>query len=307
MNGSVLSQEEINALLQASQSSEKQPDGETIRTIKNGLPVIKRSLSTFLSKTVEVQGIHTEPSSVGIAGLFSDSIYVYPASIGGVRLFTLIAEKDCETLKKALPRQLIRGVNMFINEWYQTIVSVISQELGSPHQLDKVYAPVKLALQNASSLPLQKEDYFVKTSITWENASIDLVLLVQQQFEKFMLDNGVKVKRSGVRLNRLPIRDIRFQDLEPVISNDAEQSVSLISDVELTCLAELGSCVMTLGEIMDLKTDSIIKLNKTAGEPADIYINGNPIAKGEVLVLDNNFGIRILEVVPVKTLMDNLA
>jgi flagellar motor switch protein FliN/FliY len=63
--------------------------------------------------------------------------------------------------------------------------------------------------------------------------------------------------------------------------------------VELT--VEMGRTRMTVGETLELRPGSIITLNRMAGEPVDLLVNGAPIARGEVVVIDEQFGLRLTE------------
>src|SRR3954447_515881 len=65
--------------------------------------------------------------------------------------------------------------------------------------------------------------------------------------------------------------------------------------VELTC--EIGRARMTIGEALTLAPGSIVGLNRLSGEPVDLLVNGRPIARGEVVVIDEEFGLRITEIV----------
>ena len=68
-------------------------------------------------------------------------------------------------------------------------------------------------------------------------------------------------------------------------------------DVPLEITVELGRTVKTIKDILEISPGSIVELNKIAGEPVDILVNGKFIAKGEVVVIDDNFGVRITEIV----------
>src|SRR4051794_12069743 len=65
--------------------------------------------------------------------------------------------------------------------------------------------------------------------------------------------------------------------------------------VELTC--EIGRTQMTIGEALALAPGAIVGLNRLAGDPVDLLVNGKPIARGEVVVIDEEFGLRITEIV----------
>ena len=68
-------------------------------------------------------------------------------------------------------------------------------------------------------------------------------------------------------------------------------------DVPLEVTVELGRTVKTIKEIIELGAGSIVELDKMAGEHVDILVNGKFIAKGEVVVVDENFGVRITDIV----------
>ncbi len=76
--------------------------------------------------------------------------------------------------------------------------------------------------------------------------------------------------------------------------------LELLFDVPLTVTVELGRTRMTLKQILELSVGSLIELDKLTGEPVDILVNGKLIARGEVVVIDENFGVRITEIVSPK-------
>ncbi|MCC6174144.1 MAG: flagellar motor switch protein FliN [Chloroflexi bacterium] len=73
--------------------------------------------------------------------------------------------------------------------------------------------------------------------------------------------------------------------------------IDLLLDVSLQVSVELGRARMKISEILALRNGSVIELDRLAGEPADILVNGTLIARGEVVVVDEKFGVRIIEVV----------
>lgn len=73
--------------------------------------------------------------------------------------------------------------------------------------------------------------------------------------------------------------------------------IDLLLDVTLQVTVELGRARMKIGDILGLRNGSVIELDRLAGEPADILVNGTLIARGEVVVVDEKFGVRIIEVV----------
>jgi flagellar motor switch protein FliN/FliY len=70
-----------------------------------------------------------------------------------------------------------------------------------------------------------------------------------------------------------------------------------LRDVPVELAVEIGRTRMTIGETLALRPGSIVTLNRLAGEPVDLLVNGKPIARGEVVVIDEEFGLRLTEVV----------
>lgn len=102
---------------------------------------------------------------------------------------------------------------------------------------------------------------------------------------------------NNVVASGVPVQNAQFSPLtnEPVEVNAA--NISLIQDVPLQVTVELGRTKKSIREILEFSTGSIIELDKLAGEPVDIHVNGQLTAKGEVVVIDENFGVRITEIV----------
>ena len=95
----------------------------------------------------------------------------------------------------------------------------------------------------------------------------------------------------------VPVQAAQFTPLAtmPVQINDA--NIGLILDVSLQVTVELGRTKKSIKEVLELTNGSIVELDKLAGEPVDILVNGKYLAKGEVVVIDENFGVRITDIV----------
>ncbi len=99
---------------------------------------------------------------------------------------------------------------------------------------------------------------------------------------------------SGVKKGeQFSVQSVQFSPLQPMTDNHMPQNIGLILDVPLDVSVELGKTRKTIKEVLDLTQGSIIQLDKLAGEPVDLLVNGKLIAKGEVGVNDENYGIRI--------------
>jgi flagellar motor switch protein FliN len=81
------------------------------------------------------------------------------------------------------------------------------------------------------------------------------------------------------------------------VAADAGRDLERLHDVPVELAVEIGRTRMTIGDALGLGPGSIITLNRMAGEPVDLLVNGRPIARGEVVVIDEEFGLRVTEVV----------
>ena len=84
---------------------------------------------------------------------------------------------------------------------------------------------------------------------------------------------------------------------EPSHGPTAVGDLRRLSAVPVDLSVEMGRTRMTVGETLELRQGSIITLNRMAGEPVDLLVNGTAIARGEVVVIDEQFGLRVTEVI----------
>jgi len=104
-------------------------------------------------------------------------------------------------------------------------------------------------------------------------------------------------------------KSVEFEDFNPFADVKSEHEVrnlDILKDVELDISVELGRKELPLGEVLHLVRGSVIELDKLAGEPVEIYANGHRIAEGEVVVIDEHFGVRITNLVSTKERIESL-
>ena len=89
-----------------------------------------------------------------------------------------------------------------------------------------------------------------------------------------------------------------FSNFEPIQLQQSEaKNLEMLLDIPLQVTVQLGKTKRTVKEILELSSGSIIELDKLAGEPVDIHINDRLIAQGEVVVIDENFGVRVTDII----------
>lgn len=99
-----------------------------------------------------------------------------------------------------------------------------------------------------------------------------------------------KMSVSGVKFD--PLVDLSNEAMVDLVSN-----LEMVRDVPLQVTVELGRVDLPLQQVVQLTDGSVIALDKMAGEPVDLLVNGRRIARGEVVVIGNNFGIKITQIV----------
>jgi flagellar motor switch protein FliN len=118
--------------------------------------------------------------------------------------------------------------------------------------------------------------------------------LDQAAIEELLLEEA-----PGARAGSEPvIEEIELEQLLPFDADPAgETDIGLLLEVPLSISVELGRTSLTIRELLALGQGSILQLDRHAGEPVDVLVNGKRLARGEVVVIDEDFGIRVTEVV----------
>lgn len=104
--------------------------------------------------------------------------------------------------------------------------------------------------------------------------------------------------------NVQPAQFPTFAQAEP--ADVSSGNISLLMNVPLTITVEIGKTKRKIKEIMDFAQGTVLELEKQAGAPVDIVVNGQLLARGDVVVIDDNFGVRITEIVNVKDLVNSI-
>lgn len=100
-------------------------------------------------------------------------------------------------------------------------------------------------------------------------------------------------------MNNVNVQQAQFASFAGNNSNPVSQpeNIDLIMDVPLEVTVELGRTNKSISEILEFKPGTIVELNKVTGTPIDVLVNGKLVARGEVVVIDENFGIRIVDII----------
>jgi flagellar motor switch protein FliN/FliY len=173
-----------------------------------------------------------------------------------------------------------------------------------PDDIEQLLAQVKGAPQPAASSPTepaQAEAFSVSDPASRQFAldaesprmapgDIEFLLNQAQQALASVDASPSAVSAAGVAPFRLP-------EFGGAPASDECTTLDLIRDVELDLKIELGRTQMHLEDVLKLRKGSVVPLDKLAGDPVDVFVNGRLIARGEVLVLNDNFCVRVAELV----------
>jgi flagellar motor switch protein FliN/FliY len=118
---------------------------------------------------------------------------------------------------------------------------------------------------------------------------------------------GMGMQGMSMPMGSTNVQSVQFPNLVPQPTVQEQGNIGLIMDVFMEMTVELGRTRKLIKEILGMGEGTIIELDKLAGEPVDILVNHKLIAKGEVVVIDENFGVRVTEIVsPMERMSDGM-
>ncbi len=128
----------------------------------------------------------------------------------------------------------------------------------------------------------------VDADLASAQASID-ELLKQANFED-------PSTLSSIAESSIPTQAFDLQNFASPVASHSEASIELLRDVDLNVKIELGRSRMMVEDVLKLGEGSVVELDKLAGDPVDVFVNDRLVARGEVLVLNDNFCVRVNEI-----------
>lgn len=122
-----------------------------------------------------------------------------------------------------------------------------------------------------------------------ESLSQDIIQPIKEEVDE--AEGDLTVENSAVSIQKP-----KYQELTQNKTQHAPRNLDLIMDVPLDFSVVLGKSKKTIKDVLSLSTGSVVELDKMTDEPLEIYVNGKLIAKGEVVVINESFGIRITNI-----------
>lgn len=180
------------------------------------------------------------------------------------------------------------GENFQVSEL--NIVVVNSQEELEPYLLDEE------GILGSYNIKANDESFNVRHYI-WPSV-----------VEKDMKGDNIGSKEKGSDNGVIDVNPAEFGEFGAEENyEEIPQNLDMLLDVELEIFVELGRKKMLIGDVLKLGKGSIVELDKAAGEPLEIFVNGRKFAEGEVVVVDDHFGIRVTQLVVPKERIKNLS
>jgi len=316
MSDEFLSQEEIDALASGvlPESEEILPDVE--ESIKSLIETIKEQIVSVFSITLSLE-VSSDIISINfynkdkIGELSKDQLVsiatTYTGAIKG-RIIYLMTKEDVAMISDLM--MMGEGTTEWSDDFIESIGEAFNQidgNLVTPlgnfagGQIEISSAEVNLiSLDDADSF---SDFYLVMLKLTIGDKidsqfailiDPDIILKLQekqQQATQESTADKVTVKTPDLE---------KFDQEEKQVSSGATElpkNIEMILDISLPVTIELGRTSMRIRDILELGHGSIVELDKLAGEPVDVIVNDKVIAKGEVVVIDENFGVRITSLV----------
>lgn len=336
IGGNELSKEELEALLgeegeeEVSVSGLSKEEGGVLKDISGtSMNAAATALSTILNKQVtiaepEVNEISPQKVTDGISGAaivveaeYSGGIkgptYVIFLKEHGAMIADLMMGGDGTSPPEDINDLYLGALGEAVGQMTESAAASLSSSLG---KTVTVSAPkikvIDFKKGIPKDLPIFKENKVVEVDYNLTLGDLSQGKLIQ------LLPLNIAKPIVNTVMGEAPaakepssafapgVHPVQFARLAPTETTQLPANLKLLMDVPMNVSVEIGRKKLTLKGILDLGTGSVVELDKMAKEPVDILVNGKLIAKGGVVVIDDNFGIRITEIITPEERLESL-
>ncbi|MGM0522543.1 MAG: flagellar motor switch phosphatase FliY [Bacillota bacterium] len=230
------------------------------------------SMSTMFSKRIDISPPQTVMLEVGTEEsdkYIPDDEYIVKVSFQ-LKIGTLIDSKIMQLLPPSFAK------------------AMVDELLNGPKEEPKQTAPTQEAPKQEAQASPEPQQQVQQPNMNQQAAP-------QQQ----MYQQPRQPRNMGEPMaNQQNVEQASFQAFEPIqLPEHEKRNLDMLLDIPLQVTVELGRTKRAVKDILELSTGSILELDKLAGEPVDIHVNNKLIAQGEVVVIDENFGVRVTEII----------
>lgn len=244
------------------------------------------ALSTIISERVEIS-----PPSVETVNFATDELKG-TLGVKGQVLVKVAFKMSIEGLVDSEIMQLIP-----INLAKSMVKNLMDEMEGYVAETAEVQDTPEIGSNPPNTVPVQEPVIDIPAQV----AAAAEPVMTHRSSEPLNFGINSPVDSTPVRpvsnIPEIPVQPVQFAPLQPNFNPKEIANIDLIMDVPLQITVELGKSKKTIREILALGPGSVIELDKLAGEPVDLLVNGKLLAKGEVVVIDENFGIRVTDII----------
>ncbi|MBF7096338.1 flagellar motor switch phosphatase FliY [Alkalibacter mobilis] len=227
-----------------------------------------------LSAVAEAMNQMIGSASTSMAQMLGKNIDILPPDV------SVWDKKETVDYKKFIKEDYICKISFHLS-----VEGLIESDIMQLYTLDTVKEIVDIMMGDVSS---ERNDSAASVD-TKQTAAVDSIREAEMQGESKTV-NEIPIQ-PGLQIEK-PV----FANLEDTSESNQNRNLDLIMDVPLEFSVVLGKTKKTIQDILALGTGSVVELNKLADEPLEVYVNGKLIAHGEVVVINENFGIRITQI-----------
>ncbi len=294
--------------------------------LNRAMTVAAPSLSAYLGKNIRITNAQVEVKSADqvrndfnrqyvqvlmdySGGLTGKNVILFNTSDAGVISSLMMGDES-----GAAPPELTEAhqstIQEFVSQMLSSSANQFSEKLGQPVNTS---SPLLSRVSSSSDLRLPGGDMVKVTyNINIEgilNSKFYHIIDLPVAMDLARGSGGSMPSQAGAQPKYQPqytapqqvaqvgISPVKFPPLGEGLPSGVSGNISLLLDVPMTLTVELGRTRQLVKDILGLGEGSIIELDKLAGEPVDLLVNGKLIAKGEVVVIDENFGVRVTDIV----------
>jgi flagellar motor switch protein FliN/FliY len=271
----------------------KTEDAAVIADLMMGRDGLNPSLELddiLLSAVSEAMNQMMGSATTSMATMYNKRIDISPPLLNVVQLAESQLNNDSDNDLEDLLQISFR---MIIDDLVDSQIMQIIPMIYAKDMVSSFFATME-----ASSATVSSPQSFTKTTSSTPVASVFPTEAVSKKPASSKKDALVQAVH--------PVQPVQFAPLTPVLGTKEMANIGLVMDVPLEVSVELGRTRKTIKEILELGPGSIIQLDKLAGEPVDLLVNGKLVAKGEVVVIDESFGIRVTNIVTPVERISNL-
>ncbi|HQP47454.1 MAG TPA: flagellar motor switch protein FliN [Spirochaetota bacterium] len=303
--------------------------------VNSSMGTVVHSLTALLGKNVSISNAYVEVKSesairgdfgrqyvqVGMdftGGLNGKNLIVFNLGDAGV-ISSLMMGDDSGSAPMDLSEAHLSTIQEFVNQMLSSCATQFSDKIGrgigtTPPDVSVANSAGELRMPGSGELAKITYNISIESMVNSKFYHI-LELPLASDLARSTMGSGSgmqqqqyqQVPQQHVQQQMQPqvgISPVKFPPLGEGLPPGVGPNINLLLDVKLALTVELGRTTMLVKDILGLGEGSIIELDKLAGEPVDLLVNGKLIARGEVVVIDENFGVRVTDIVsPAERLM----